>query len=175
MNMLEEKLSKKYAKAFIAVFHEKLSLEVAERIESVAEFLRRQRSALFYVQLSAFDNEATKKKLQQLLHAFGLQELFTSLIDLLVEQKRISLLPRVMDHIVQLSLEKNNIMRFTIECVIQLTMDELVSIKEYLARKTGKKVICQIKRNPDLIAGLKVYSETVGFEQSIQKYLRALE
>lgn len=59
--MLEDKLSKKYAKAFLAVFHEKLSLEVTERIESVTEFLRRQRAALFYVQLSAFDNEATKK------------------------------------------------------------------------------------------------------------------
>lgn len=80
-----------------------------------------------------------------------------------------------MDYIVQLSLEKNNVMRFTIECVLQLTMDELVSIKEYLAKKTGKKIICQIKRNPELIAGLKVYSDTVGFEQSIQNYLKALE
>ena len=146
--MLEDKLSKKYAKAFLAVFHEKLSLEVTERIESVTEFLRRQRAALFYVQLSAFDNEATKKKLQQLLQAFGLQELFTSLIDLLVEQKRISLLPHVMDYIVRLSLEKNNVMRFTIECVLQLTMDELVSIKEYLAKRRARKLSAKLNAIP---------------------------
>lgn len=103
-----------------------------------------------------------------------MDSLFEPIIDLLLKDKRIFLLPRVIYHVCRLYLEKNNIMHFTVESPIVLHADEMSVLQDFLARKTGKKILFSVKRNKDLIAGLRVYSDTYGFEHSIRKQLRAL-
>ena len=67
-----------------------------------------------------------------------------------------------------------NIMHFTIESTVNLSREELVPLKLFLAKKTGKSIIFHTEIKPELIAGIKAYSETLGFEHSIRKRLQAL-
>ena len=53
MDIQQDRLAKKYAKAFINVDGYKLTVELVERLQIVSDYLHRQREALFYVQLSA--------------------------------------------------------------------------------------------------------------------------
>ncbi len=174
MDIQQEKLAKKYAKAFINLYGHKLNIELVERLQIVSDYLHKQREALFYVQLSVLDGATTKRNFEELLKSFSVDDLFGSLIELLLVDKRIFLLPRVIHYICTLYLEKNNIMHFTVESPIVLHADEMTVLKLFLAKHTGKTILFSVKKNPKLIAGLKVYSETFGFEHSVRKQLRAL-
>lgn len=174
MDIQQDMLAKKYAKAFINLYGDKLNVELVERLLIVSDYLQKQRDALFYVQLSALDGALTKKNFEDLLRSFSVDALFGSLIELLLVDKRIFLFPRVLRHICTLYLEKNNIMRFTVESPIVLHADEMSILKDFLAKRTGKTILFTVKKNKWLIAGLKVYSDTLGFEHSVRRQLRAL-
>lgn len=174
MNIFYDKLSKKYARAFVNLFADKLDVALAQRIEGLSLYLHKHRSALFYVQLTALDDANTKQNFESLLAYFKVDIIIQSLIDLLLEHKRLFLLPRILHHVYELYLEKVNIMSFEIESAIYLHEPELVQLKTFLEHKTGKNILYRIKQNKDLIAGLKIYSNTLGFEHSIRKQLRSL-
>ena len=174
MNLQEDILAKKYAKAFINLYGNALNLELVERLEIVADYLKRQHEALFYVQLSDLDNALTKGNFKAMLKSFDIDELFEPLIDLLLKDRRITLLPGVIHHVCGLYLEKNNIMHFIVESPLVLHTDEMTILRSYLAEKTGKNILFTVKKNAQLIAGLRVYSDTYGFEHSIRKQLRAI-
>lgn len=175
MDMYLEKLAKKYAKAFINVYGTQLSRELVEKLQIVSDYLHRQREALFYVQLSVIDGATTKKNFEELLKSFSVDALFGPLIDLLLADKRIFLLPRVLTYVCALYLEKNNIMHFTVESPIALHADEMSILRSFLEKRTGKAIFFTLKKNKELIAGLKVYSATLGFEHSIRRQLRLLQ
>lgn len=174
MDLQQDKLAKKYAKAFINLREHMLSVELVERLQIVSDYLHKQRDALFYVQVSSLDGDATKRNLQELLASFSVDTLFAPLIELLLTDKRIFLLPRIIYYICSLYLEKNNIIRFTVESPTVLHADEMSILKDFLAKRTQKTILFSIKKNKDLIAGIKVYSDTLCFEHSIRKHLRAL-
>ncbi|MBA3751488.1 F0F1 ATP synthase subunit delta [Candidatus Dependentiae bacterium] len=174
MNVAHELLAKKYAKAFINLFSDHISDEVADRIYTLSRYLVEHRRALFYVQLTKLDGDATKKNFDDLFMRFGVDHIFSPLIDMLLEAKRIFLIPRIMYYIYHLYLEKRNSMFFTIESSVPLTDDELSVLRTFLENKTGKNILYHVKLNPDLIAGVKMYSNTRYFEQSIRNYVRTL-
>jgi len=174
MDIQQNKLAKKYARAFINLWGDKLSVELVERLQIVSDYLHKQREALFFVQVSSLDGDVTKNNFQSLLESFSVDALFGPLIELLIVDKRIFLLPRVINYICTLYLEKNNIMHFTVESPIILHADELSVLKDFLAKRTGKHILFSLKKNKQLIAGIKVYSDTIGFEHSVRKNLRAL-
>lgn len=174
MDLQQEKLAKKYAKAFVNLYGDKLSVELIERLQIVSDYLHKQREALFYVQLSVLDGDVTKRNFEELLKQFSIDSLFSPLIDLLLIDKRLFLIPLVMKYVCVLYLEKNNIMHVTVESPIALHTDDLTALKAFLSRETGKTILFSVKKNKKLIAGIKVYSDTIGFEHSIRKHLQAL-
>lgn len=174
MDLHKDKLAKKYAEAFINIYGDRLTLELAEQLAIVGDYLHKHREALIYVELSDIDGAITKKNFEELLTSFGVADLFNPLIELLRVDKRIFLLPRVMHHIYALYLERNNIMRFTVEAPHALSAEEITILKGFLARQTGKTILFSVKKNKNLIAGIKVYSGTRGFEHSVRKSLRSL-
>lgn len=174
MNIALEKLAKKYAQAFINMYGALFDVELIEKIDMLARYLAVHRQALFYVQISVLDKGRTKNKLDEVLHQCGVEPLLRPLINLLIDHKRMFLLARIMKWISILALENKNIMKFTIESAPALNEDELARVQAFLTKETGKRIIYKTLVNKDLIAGLKVYSETMGFERSIRKQLRAL-
>lgn len=174
MNSALDRVSKKYAQAFINLKGDVFDRDLIMTVDKLRDYLAAHRELLFYVQIALLDNGQTRQKLYELLSYAGL-EVVRPLVALLIEHKRINLLPRVLQWISRLALQRNNFMKFTFESAIKLNSDELNYLREFLAKETGKQIIDRLVINKDLIAGLKVYSETVGFEKSIRKQLRALK
>ncbi len=174
MNDVQNILAKKYAKAFVNLFSNHINDDIAERIRVLASYLYEHRRALMYVQITKLDGDATRKKFDTLFTSLGVDHIFVSLIDMLLVDRRIFLLPRIMNFIYLFYLEKHSIMDFTIESPIDLEDTELMVIKNFLEEQTGKHIRCRLIRNANLIAGIRVYSDTLYFEHSIRKYLRML-
>lgn len=174
MNTQDMELARKYAKAFINVFIDKLNAQEIEHVKRLAKFLGQYRRVLFYVQLAFLDGETTKKDFFDLLIKFNLDSLFTNLINLLESQQRLFLLPKILEYIVKLYNEHHGIMEFTIISSHRLNESELSEIVNFLSIKTGKKILYTALIDKRLIAGLKLYSDTYGWEHSVRKQLEAL-
>jgi ATP synthase F1 delta subunit len=175
MNTSDYALAQKYAHAFINVFIDKLNDQKIDHIKQLVVFLEQHKHVLFYVQLSSIDEEQTKTAFLGLLKDFDFDSLFESLIDMLMEQQRLSLLPKILRYIVQFYYNHYGIMEFTILSSHPLSESELEDIVTFLAKKTSKKIIYTTRIDKDLIAGVKLYSDSYGWEHSIRKHLRALE
>ncbi len=174
MNTQDNTLARKYAKAFINVFIDKLDTQEMEHVKRLATFLGQHRRVLFYVQLSFLDGETTKKDFLDLLIKFNLDSLFKSLINLLEQQQRLFLLPKILEYIVRLYNEQHGIMEFTIVSSHRLNEPELNQIVDFLSEKTGKKILYTALIDKRLIAGIKLYSDSYGWEHSVRKQLKAL-
>ncbi len=175
MNSTLDTLAMKYAKACLSVYGSTLTLDEVEQLRALGEYLFAHRDSLVYVQLSSLDSDAMRKKLESILTHKGTDGMLESLINLLIEHKRVSLLPHILKALYAFYLQQQGIMKFIIESPLTLSHNEISTLKSFLEKQTGEKIIYETKKNTDLIAGLKVYSDTRGFEQSIRKNLRALE
>jgi ATP synthase F1 delta subunit len=175
MNTAYYELARKYAQAFINVFIQELDAEKIRHIKHLAHFLEKHRRVLFYVELSQLDGQGTKKAFIEVLREFKLEQLFESLILLLQSSQRLFLLPKVLEYIINLYNDYHNIMEFTIISSHSLKESEIKEIVHSLEQKTGKNVIFSTHTDKQLIAGIKLYSNTYGWEHSIRKQLRALE
>jgi F-type H+-transporting ATPase subunit delta len=124
--------------------------------------------------IALFDKFKRSEAIKTFFVQFGLNGIFDELIDLLIDDKRITLLIDVLEFIVRRYKSDFNIMDFVIVSSHQLTDKEQNQIKNFLERKTKKKVQYKIKVDPNLIAGLKIYSETLLWEHSIYSQLTSL-
>ncbi len=166
-------LARRYAQACINLFGDELTIELAERLSALAEAIKAQRSLLVYAGLKDTAEES-KKQLEELFRVAGFGDMFVPLIDLVAEDKRLTLLPWIFHMIYVLYLERQGIMHFTIESAVELTKKEREAFVAYLEKKTEKEIRYTLTVNPALIAGVKMYSDTLGFEHSVQQRLYEL-
>ena len=171
MKNVEEILACRYAQAYNRVLGDALSLELAERLPLIADVIETQRSLLIYAGLKDTTKES-KQKISELFTVAGAQEkLFDPLIDLVAEHRRLTLLPRILRMMYAYYLEVQGIMHFTIESAVTLTDEERDEFVQFLKKKTDKEIRYTLTINPALIAGIKMYSDTLGYEYSVQQRL----
>jgi F0F1-type ATP synthase delta subunit len=103
-------------------------------------------------------DELRTEILYQLLNYFSLKTTYSSLADLLVAQKRISLLPLILTRINEEYKDSTNSMEFSVESTLDLNSQEIEELKKFLSQKTGKHITLTFTKNPLLIAGIKLYS-----------------
>lgn len=173
MKNTEEILARRYAQAFINQFGTELDADLIDRLLLLADIIHPQRALLVYASLKDTQVESIKI-LNELFEAAGFGTLFASLITLVADQKRLELLPRILRVIHALYLDQQGIMHFTIESTIDLTQEEQDAFVSYLQKKTDKKIRYTLVNNPALIAGVKMYSNTLSFEHSVRQRLDEL-
>ncbi len=174
MKPFQEILAKRYAKAFMRVFGDRLNTTMIECLDLLGSYIQKHRYSLVYLQLSALDDDFTKKNFEDLLDHCGVKDLFQTLLDLLIEHNRIHLLPRIILYVARLYRKVRGIIHWTVESPVKLNNDELISLKAFLERRTRKKAVCSLKLTPSLIAGLRVYSSNLGFEYSVRQQLNSI-
>lgn len=174
MNIQLFMLAKKYARAFTNIFIDKLNFDEIKKLEEFISFINQHKQTLFYLKLSFKKDEDAQLILWKLIEQFDINIIFKKLVDLLIADKRISLLPMVFDYIIKIYKERYNIMNFTIVSSHKLNEDKIKVIQDFLVRNTGKTIIYTVKIDKRLIAGLKLYSHTLGWEHSVSQQLIAL-
>lgn len=167
-------IAKKYAQAFINIHGNSLDHQTIVSLEEFASFIKSRHRILFYMHLAFIPVDTIKKTIHTLLGSYHIGTPFISLVDLLIEQKRIYLLPYVISHIISLYKESHNNMDFVIASSHELTHDQLEQLRSFLERKTHKKINYKTVIDKRLIAGIKMYSDTFYWEHSIRKQLNGL-
>ena len=170
MRRNEQRLALIYAKAVYNLLKDQLSEEQYEQLLGLAHELDTQRIAMLLVQVV----QAETTVLETFFSNAGFGDLFVPLVKLLTAQRRIVLFPLILRAVYRRHLADKGIMHFIIESPVELTKKEQEGFVSFLQKKTGKEIRYTLKSNPDLLAGVKMYSDTLGYEHSIQQKLYQL-
>ena len=174
MRHADRTLVRRYATAFLNQ-DDQLTQDIVDLLSAFSNELKAHKGLLVYAGLHPMDgSRLAMKLLSELFSKGGFKDIFSNLIALLIEHKRLALLPSILLAIYKKYLEQHNIMHFTIESAVPLEEAERDRLLTYLSKKTNKEIQYTLVVNPDLIAGVKMYSDTLGFEHSIQEKLYRL-
>lgn len=173
MKKSEKILVRRYAQAFLNLFSDQFTREHIEQLPELAQKLDHIPYSLLSMQHS-LGNDSSNKGLEKIFKKVGFKNVFTPLVSVLTLHGRLILLPHIIRYIYKEFLERHDIMDFTIESAVELTDEERNSLVEYLHGKTGKDIRYTLKINRSLIAGVKMYSNTLGFEHSVQQKLQQI-
>ncbi|MDR3551351.1 MAG: ATP synthase F1 subunit delta [Candidatus Babeliales bacterium] len=168
-------ITKKYANAFLNVFIDQISSQTMQQVCLLGDFLVSNHLLLSFLQWPVLSSEVKIKALKELMHKFSLGSPFERLIILLADQKRSYLIGDVLKHICALYAERKNILNFTIESSHDLTADECLVIAQFLANITGASIIYDYKVNKNLIAGIRLQSDTYLWQYSIRTQLDTMK
>ncbi|HZW61698.1 MAG TPA: ATP synthase F1 subunit delta [Candidatus Babeliales bacterium] len=168
----QEIVARRYAKAFINVFGNTMTIDELHAIKAFEQFVNEHKRLLVFFMLSQIDDATKQQQLDAMLDSFKLKKLFHPLSQLLLKSKRVFLLPRILKQIAVLYKQAKKIIECTITSSHELNAQALSTIQNFLARKTGCAIIYTNRVDKNLIAGLRLQGDTVLWEYSIRKQLR---
>jgi F-type H+-transporting ATPase subunit delta len=105
----------------------------------------------------------------------GLNPLAVNLVNLLVERRRVGLLPAIFDEYQRLLDADRGIQRATIVTAVALTEAEQLHLEERLSGITGKKVLVTATVDPTVIGGLVARFDGKLLDGSTRSRLAALK
>jgi len=174
MTPQELTLASKYAKAFLNLFIDEVSLKDYKHLATLEQFLKDRREALAFLALPHIDPVAKQKALASVIEKFGLPDCFNRLVNILVKSGRSFLFPSILRAIAQLYRKRKGIEDFVIQSSSPLDEQSLHAIETFLAYKTNEQILSDHEINTTLIAGIRLKSENYLWEYSVAKKLRSI-
>jgi len=174
MKHQEALIAKKYAKAFLNLFIDEISLKDYQRIVELRQFLKDRREVLTFLGLPQLEPSKKCAVLDYLIDKFNLLTSLKRLITILVDDKREYLFPMVLYYIVLIYRQRKKILAFTVKSSALLDAATLCIIEKFLERSTGQRILTEQIVDKSLIAGVRLISDQYLWEYSIAKRLRTL-
>lgn len=165
----------RYARAFFATIHDTLNQETIAILKQATQHLQQHQASMQLLHFLADSVTIKQAALSKVLAQLGIDPvLLQPLSNRLFLDKRIYLLPAIIEQLPRLYYAYHHIELFTVYSPQELTHDQEQSIKQFLTHATGKKIIAVFKRDHSLIAGLRILSDTLYFEKSVRACLNTL-
>lgn len=162
----------KYAHAYIHVSGDLLTQHEILQCQKAADFLNTHGRALFLLKVPVIPYEVKREALMEITARFTLPKSIQALIDLLLKHKRAFLLADILDEISTIYAKKKSIHTFRVTSSAELTARERGDIESFLADRVQGTIIYTYVVDKKLIAGIRLQSETLLWEHSIDKQLR---
>lgn len=167
-------LARKYAYAYLNRYGAEWSFDTYQRLSELADFLQQHHAAVDYFTIAATSQEIIQRLFEQLIARFEMPESLRKLFNLLWKHKRLFILSEVMAALCYEYRKKYGIQVWTISSSHPLSNEQIEIIKKQLARRTGKIIEINIEHDAQLIAGIRLQSDTLAFEHSINKQLQVV-
>jgi len=168
-------IARRYAQAFIHCFSPLFSSDIIDTLHETSLVLEKQKKQFFFIDLffmRTSEQKAVEKTIVEQLPPIPAMQ---QLVHLLMVDKRLALLPRVIKYVTQLLLQQQRIMPITIETFPELREQEKEQLISAFSRKIGYQLRPTFVVNKNLIAGIKMKSATLLWEQSIDQQLRKIQ
>jgi F-type H+-transporting ATPase subunit delta len=171
MDLKTGKLSLKYASAFFDLYGEKITEKDFWHIKKLISFLSKSNRILTYFMIYGIDRS-------QLNHIFikhfNLISEFELLLNLLHKHQRIELLGEVLQKILDKYLKKNRVLFFNLSSYPSLSPKQIDQAINYLHKNTGQEIWHESDTDQSLIAGLKMQSSGLLYDNTIQSRLKKI-
>jgi|SaaInlStandDraft_4_1057021.scaffolds.fasta_scaffold19948_2 F-type H+-transporting ATPase subunit delta len=174
MQVIENTIAKKYAIAFLNLFEKKLTIGCLKSFESFSRFL--DANKLFSATLS-IPSISLKNKiatLEIICTKQNINPLITKIIILLLRNKRIEILDKVIKSILFFHKKRLQVQKFIISTSHTLDEKEKEEISFFIKRTINDTVKTTFIIDKHLISGVRIKSDGLLWERSIAKRLRSI-
>lgn len=167
-------LADKYAMAILNVYSTQLTFSDVEQIKKAAQFLKVHHHDLFFLSVPLIKRDAKEKWLKLFCRRFSLGELIYKSIQLLLDHKRMYLLVSILNAIVYRYEKQHHIQNIMVKSSIALPETYRQAIAQFINRQSSDINRYQFIVDRSLIAGVRIQSDTLLWEYSINKMLHTL-
>lgn len=167
-------LARLYAHAFINVYKYELTADTIVSIEQAAHILEKKQRSLFFFTVAQIPHDDKKRIMHAWCKEHALPNAVYKLIDILIDAHRGYLWAHVLKGIVRIYQEYNNIMRINVISSITLSKNLCTRIQQFLERMTHKTIIASYSEDAQLVAGIRLMSDTLLWEHSVRSQLKKI-
>lgn len=152
-------IARPYAKAILATTENESQQKSWTDFLNIAAELIDNPEISKRIHLPNFSHDLVKWIEQLLVDRKGKSSLYPeeiNFLNLLIDNNRLILLPKISEIYKELLLEKTKVCLVKVQSAQELKDSEVSSLKETLHRKIGQDILLEISVNPDLIAGVLI-------------------
>jgi F-type H+-transporting ATPase subunit delta len=111
----------------------------------------------------------------RLAGALGLDEPVRRVFAMLVERRRLGILPDMAENFLSLLDERTGTVRVRVTTALPLDADRERELRERLGRSTGKTIVMEVFDDPSLIGGIVIRLGGTVMDASLRQRLRSVE
>jgi len=169
--MKELSVAKVYAKSILELGDEN-KLDVAKELTTLTELINSSNDLENLLFLDLFTLEEKKLVFKTFAEKLKLSGLVSNMVDYLIEEKRIGLLPLIIKEVIVLDDDRKGLIKGVIEGASETINPEVKNkIESFLKQKLGKNPMLQYKASSNVTAGYKVTVEDLQLDASLDNQL----
>ncbi len=167
-------LAKKYAQAYLNTVGSSFTMQDRTQLLRALDFLKKNKRAVFLMKFPLLKRDVKMKGYDLFFKRYDLPSSLLQLVDLLIKHNRGIYLMDVLRQIVMLFEKEHDMHLFTVSSSHKLDREQRVQTEKFLAKRVSGTILYTYTVDPDLIAGMRMQSNTLMWEFSIKQQLRAI-
>jgi F-type H+-transporting ATPase subunit delta len=169
--MKEVAVSKIYAHSLLELGAEKKD-SIVEQFTKLTEIINKANLLENVLFLDVFTQDEKKNVFADIAKKYNFSDLMVGMVNFLIEEKRIGLLPLIVKELIVLDDEKKGFLRGTIEGA-EDSLDEKIieQMKQFLKERLGKEPQLKYVQNDMISAGYRVTVEDLQMDASLDYQL----
>jgi len=170
-------LAKRYAKAFFSLGKEQKKVDTyAESLAAIAELYENSDLEVADALTNPlYPLEARQKVMAKIAESVDADAILTSFLNLLIEKKRVDVLPEIAREVQVMVDREENISHGSVTSATKLNKALLKKIQATLEKITGNKVILETQVDPSIIGGIVAKVGDLVLDGSIRTQLNGLK
>ncbi len=165
-------ISKRYARAFFDIAGEEQKLEqYYNELHQFSSVIAQNKDLGGFLANPIFEQEIKKKVLEKIIGKLSLSPMTINFLKLLIDKKRIDVLPDIETCYRQLMDETLKTVRVTVKTAFELTPDMRSYITSSLKKMTGRTVDVTVENDKNLLGGIVIGVGDTLYDGSIKNQL----
>jgi F0F1-type ATP synthase delta subunit len=165
-------IAKKYAAAFVHIYQDALSRADVIAIKNAGDVLQSNSRVLFFFKISVIPEQMKQELILNWLYQHQVPSDIHTLVDLLLHDKRLSLLGQVLQGISLLWKQNKGIMPVVVRTSHPVSPEQKMVIECYCKTLIKNKTLeYSYKQDPRLQVGICVQSSSLRWEKSLRSLL----
>ena len=169
---MNSNISKRYARAFFDIAGEEQKLEqYYNELHQFSSVIAQNKDLGGFLANPIFEQESKKKVLEKIIGKLSLSPMTINFLKLLIDKKRIDILPDIETCYRQLMDETLKTVRVTVKTAFELTPDMRSYITSSLKKMTGRTVDVTVENDKNLLGGIVIGVGDTLYDGSIKNQL----
>jgi F-type H+-transporting ATPase subunit delta len=165
-------ISKRYARAFFEIATEEKQLErYYNEISQFALIIAQNKALGEFLANPVFEQESKKGVVENIIGKLKLSGMTVNFLKLLVDKRRIDVLPDIVFFYRQLMDESLKKVRVNLKTAFPLSSEMQAYIASNLEKVTGRKVEISVEKDPGLVGGIVIGVGDTLYDGSIKNQL----
>lgn len=165
-------VARRYAKALLLISKEDGQTDAYRKeLSGFADLMEQENALSQAITNPLYDAQNRRNVLQAVLNSLGVSKTMRSFFLLLFDKGRIGFIGSINDFYQKLADELNGIARASLVSATELSQDTVEKIRDALSKKTRKKIVLKIKKDPELIGGIVTKIGDLVWDGSIKTQL----